>query len=185
MSFFETWLLASAGIAVGMTLLWLLSLVLKNASIVDVAWGLGFAGVALFASMVGDAPEHRRVLIAALVGIWGLRLGGYVFLRNRGHGEDPRYQAMRRSAGDRFWWFSFFQVFLLQGALMWLIAAPLVRAATAREPGAASWADIAGGLTWIVGFTFEAVGDWQLARFKSDPANGGKVMASIRSAVRR
>jgi steroid 5-alpha reductase family enzyme len=175
-SFLEAWPLSLAGIAVGMTLLWLLSVVQRNASIVDIAWGPGFAAVAIFAAIAGDGYGGRRMLVAILASVWGLRLGGYIFLRNRGHGEDPRYQAMRRHRGPSFWWFSLLQVFLLQGVLMWVIAMPLVWASTAAEPDRISWTDVAGAIVWAVGFGFEVVGDWQLARFKADPANRGKVM---------
>jgi steroid 5-alpha reductase family enzyme len=176
LGFVEVWLMSATAILVAMAALWLLSLVLRNASIVDVAWGLGFAGVAVLAAGAGDGYGSRRALVAILACAWGARLAGYIFLRNRGKGEDPRYQAMRRGAGDRFWWFSFFQVFLLQGALMWFISAPLIAAATAHEPHRLGIADAAGVLIWIVGFGFEAIGDWQLARFKKDPANRGQVM---------
>lgn len=175
MNFLEAWAVALAGIVVAMTALWLLSLVLRNASIVDIAWGPGFAVVAIFAAAVGDGDAARRILVAALVSVWGLRLGGYISLRNRGHGEDPRYQAMRRNAGPRFWWFSLIQVFLLQGVLMWFISMPLVWAATSG-PSGTKWTDVAGVAVWSIGFVFESVGDWQLARFKADPANRGKVM---------
>jgi steroid 5-alpha reductase family enzyme len=175
-SFLEAWPLALGGIVVGMTLLWLLSLMLRNASIVDLAWGPGFAAVAVFAAIVGNGYDPRRVLVALLAAVWGLRLGAYIFLRNRGHGEDPRYRAMRRNRGPSFWWFSFLQVFLLQGVLMWIIAMPLVWAASAREPDGIWWTDVVGAIVWAIGFGFEAIGDWQLARFKADPANRGSVM---------
>lgn len=177
MNFLETWAIALAAIVAAMTVLWLLSLVLRNASVVDIVWGPGFAVVATLAAAVGDADAVRRILIAALASCWGLRLGGYIFLRNRGHGEDPRYQAMRRNTGRRFWWFSFIQVFLLQGVLMWLISMPLVWAATSRA-SAIAWTAVAGVAVWSAGFMFESVGDWQLARFRADPANHGKVMDS-------
>jgi steroid 5-alpha reductase family enzyme len=176
LGFIEVWLLALAAILAAMTALWLLSLALRNASIVDVAWGLGLAGVAVLAALTGGGYGPRRVLVAALACAWGIRLGSYIFLRNRGKGEDPRYQAMRRGAGDRFWWFSFFQVFLLQGILMWFISAPLVASATADQRDHLTLADFAGLFVWSIGFGFEAIGDWQLARFKKEPTNRGKVM---------
>lgn len=176
MGFIDVWLLALAAILAAMTALWLLSLALRNASIVDVAWGLGFAGVAVLAALAGDGYGPRRLLVAVVACAWGMRLGSYIFLRNRGKGEDPRYQSMRRGAGDRFWWFSFCQVFLLQGILMWFIAAPLVASATAQRPDYIALTDVAGLLVWTIGFGFEAIGDRQLARFKRDPANRGRVM---------
>jgi steroid 5-alpha reductase family enzyme len=174
-NFLETWTVALVGIVAAMAALWLLSLLLRNASIVDIAWGPGFAVVAIFAAVAGDGDAARRVLVAVLASVWGLRLGGYIFLRNHGHGEDPRYQAMRRNAGPRFWWFSLVQVFLLQGVLMWLISLPLVWAATYDASGT-NWTDVAGVAVWSFGLMFESVGDWQLARFKADPENRGKVM---------
>jgi steroid 5-alpha reductase family enzyme len=176
LGFLETWLWSIAIIAAGAVALWLLSLALRNSSIVDIAWGPGFASVALFAALAGGGYGPRRVLIAALAIAWGVRLGGYIFVRNHGKGEDPRYQRMRRGHGARWWWWSFVQVFALQGALMWLISAPLVYAATAD--GADGWriTDVIGAAIWAVGFAFESVGDWQLARFKADPANKGQVM---------
>jgi steroid 5-alpha reductase family enzyme len=176
-NFPEAWGVALLGIVAAMTALWLLSLVLRDASIVDSAWGPGFALVAIFAAAAGDGDATRRILVAVLAAVWGLRLGGHIFLRNRGHGEDLRYQAMRRNAGPRFWWFSLIQVFLLQGILMWLISMPLVWAAASDASGP-RWTDVVGVAVWSVGFIFESVGDWQLARFKADPANRGKVMDS-------
>lgn len=176
MGFIEVWFLALAAIFAAMTALWLLSLALRNASIVDVAWGLGFAGVAMLAAVAGGGYGGRRVFVAVLTCAWGVRLGSYILLRNRGKGEDPRYQAMRRRAGGRFWWFSFFQVFVLQGALMWLISIPLIASATAQQPDHLAPTDIVGLLVFIVGLAFEAVGDWQLAHFKKDPSHRGQVM---------
>ena len=108
--------------------------------------------------------------------MWGLRLGAYIFWRNRGKGEDYRYRRWRERAGDGFWWRSYFQVFLMQGALLWVISAPLLAAEYNQDPGHFRPLDAIGALVWCVGFFFESVGDWQLARFKSDPANKGKVM---------
>lgn len=176
MGFIEVWVLALAAIFAAMTSLWLLSLALRNASIVDIAWGLGFAGVALLAAIAGDGYGGRRVFVAVLTCAWGVRLGSYIFLRNRGKGEDPRYQAMRQTAGEGFWWFSFFQVFVLQGALMWLISLPLIASATAQQPDHLAATDVIGLLVFMVGLSFEAIGDWQLARFKQDSAHRGQVM---------
>jgi steroid 5-alpha reductase family enzyme len=110
------------------------------------------------------------------VAIWGLRLSLHILRRNWGQDEDYRYREWRERAGARFRWTSFFQVFLLQGVLLWLISAPLLAAQSYDSPDNFTAVDILGALVWGVGFYFEAVGDWQLARFKSDPANKGKVM---------
>jgi steroid 5-alpha reductase family enzyme len=167
-----------AVVAVAMTALWLLSLALKNAGIVDIFWGLGFVLLAAVYFVAADGFAGRKLLVLALVAVWGLRLSGYIGWRNRGKGEDYRYARWREQAGERFWWTSLFQVFLLQGLLMWVISMPVLAAQSADEPDSLTVVDFLGTAIWAVGFFFEAVGDWQLARFKSDPANAGKVMRS-------
>jgi steroid 5-alpha reductase family enzyme/ligand-binding SRPBCC domain-containing protein len=161
-----------------MTVIWLLSLVRQDASIVDVFWGLGFAFLAVAYFLLTDGFMGRKILITSLVGIWGLRLSAYILWRNWGKGEDFRYRAWREQAGDRFWWTSYLRVFLLQGLLLSAISAPLLAAQFEDDPGHFTFVDLLGALIWGVGFFFEAVGDYQMARFKSNPANNGKVMRS-------
>jgi steroid 5-alpha reductase family enzyme len=170
-------LVASAlAVATLMALLWLASLARADASIVDIAWGPGFALVGLIAAVVGDGAPARRGLVAALAALWGLRLGAYLAWRNHGRGEDWRYRAMRAHHGDAFRWKSAYIVFGLQGALMWFISLPLQVAAAASEPAALGPLDALGVALFAVGFGFEAIGDAQLARWKADPANAGRVM---------
>jgi steroid 5-alpha reductase family enzyme len=160
-----------------MTVLWIVSLPLKNSSIVDIFWGMGFVVVhwAYFAlSPDGFAP--RQWLIGILVTVWGVRLSGYVLWRNHGKPEDFRYQKWRGEAGGRWWWQSFFQVFFLQGVLLWIISAPLLVAQFSGIPDRLTVLDFAGLALWGIGFFFESVGDWQLARFKADPAHKGRVL---------
>jgi len=169
------WFVGAAIVWVAVTLLWLVSVLLTDASIVDSFWGLGFALATTGYALVGGGDPARIALVLALVWVWGGRLGLYIFTRNYGRGEDPRYQAFRAHYGrERYWWFSYFQVFLLQGALIVLISAPLVLAMTQTAP-LGLW-DILGAALWGIGFGFEAVGDAQLARFKADPANRGRVL---------
>ncbi len=157
-----------------MTALWALSLVLKDASIVDIFWGAGFAVIAWVTFFVADGSDARRVLFVVLVSLWGLRLAGYLAWRNIGKGEDYRYRAMRKRHGDRFAIVSYGTVFLLQGALMWVVSLP-VQAGQVPTAGLI-WLDVVGIGLWAVGLFFETVGDIQLARFKADPANQGHVM---------
>ncbi len=162
-----------------MTLLWLLSLPLRNVSIVDIFWGPGFALVALVTFAIADGLEARKWLLTVLVGLWALRLGAYLAWRNIGHGEDPRYVEMRRraeNAGRNFAVTSLWRVFYLQGAVMWFIALPVQAGQTFAEPAALGWVAWLGTAVFATGFFFEAVGDWQLARFKADPANAGRIM---------
>lgn len=163
------------GVIVAMTALWLFSLRIKDASIVDIVWGLGFVLAALiYAALTPDSDAARSVLSLLLVGVWGVRLAVHIGRRNIGKGEDPRYVRWRRDAGAAWWWQSYVKVFLLQGALLWIISAPLYAAQASDVP--LNWLDWVGVLVWLVGFAFEAVGDWQLAQFKANPANKGKVL---------
>jgi steroid 5-alpha reductase family enzyme len=159
-----------------MVLTWIISLVLKDASIVDIGWGFGFVVVAWVAFAVGDGYDGRKWLVAILTSAWGLRLTAYLFWRNAGKGEDYRYRAMRKRWGPRFPLISLLTVFGLQGVLMWLVSMPTQVAQLSGMPDGLNVLDYIGAAVWIVGFLFEAIGDFQLARFKSDPANAGKVM---------
>ncbi len=158
------------------TAIWLLSLALRNASIIDIFWGLGFVLLGAMYHTTLDGYGSRSVLITTLVIIWGLRLSGYILWRNWGKPEDYRYARWREQSHGRFWWTSYFRVFLLQGVLLWVISMPLLPANNSETPDQLTVLDFAGLAVWAIGFLFEALGDWQLARFKSDPANEGKVM---------
>jgi steroid 5-alpha reductase family enzyme len=169
-------LLLSASVLIGaMLLLWLVSLPLRNASIVDVFWGPAFVVAAWTAALAGAGGGARRALALALVSIWGLRLGLHLARRNLGHGEDQRYAVMRRGHGARFWWVSLFTVFLLQAGLAWIISLPL-QAAVIGPATPLGPLDLLAVALWGLGLTFEAVGDAQLARFRADPGNRGRAL---------
>ncbi len=166
---------------------WLLSLPLRNVAIVDSIWSLMFlaAGVtyvvlsphwdvATAVEQAAPGPPQRRALLLVLLAVWALRLAVYITARNWGHGEDRRYQAIRRRNEPHFAVKSLYLVFLLQALLAWVISLPLLGAALGARP--LGWLDYAGVALWVLGFLFEAGGDWQLSRFKADPANQGKVM---------
>lgn len=159
-----------------LVVMWLISLLMRDAGIVDIFWGPGIAAMAWwYAYQAGFAqlgPKH--ILLLVLVTLWALRLGGYLAWRNLGKAEDYRYARMRSSAGRSWWWFSFFKVFGLQGLIIWTITALFWRILSAD--GALVWTDYLGLALWSIGFFFEAVGDWQLARFKADSTNQGKVL---------
>jgi steroid 5-alpha reductase family enzyme len=159
-----------------MFLLWLLSVAIKDASIVDTFWGIGFTLIALACFLISQGYQGRKLLVLALTGTWGLRLALHIFTRNRGKGEDFRYRRMRKHHGNRFAVVSLFTVFAFQGLLMWVISLPLQVAEISPLPARLTWLDYLGAAVWAIGFSFEAVGDWQLARFKSDPTNQGRVM---------
>jgi steroid 5-alpha reductase family enzyme len=178
MSFLHIYLQALLVIVILMTILWVISVLIKNVSIVDLFWGFGFVVTAVFYFINTEGFEPRKILILSLAAIWGLRLSVYLAWRNIGKGEDFRYKEFRREYGEnRYWWISFFQTFVLQGVLMWLISAPLLGAQYYVQEGTLGILDYAGIIFWIIGFSFEAGGDYQLAVFKSNPANKGKVMS--------
>jgi len=152
---------------------WLISLPLRDASIVDVLWGLGFVVVAWLSWIASQSELPRALLMVGLTTAWGLRLAGYLAWRKFGQPEDHRYAALRRQFGERFWIVSLLVVFGLQGALMWVVSLPLQVAPLGAAP-LNGW-DAVGASLWLAGFCFESVGDFQLARFKAKAANRGKV----------
>lgn len=156
--------------------LWAASLLRKDASIVDLFWGIAFVAVAWLSLLTSQVSSPRSFLIALLVSIWGLRLSGYLTWRNWGKSEDSRYRSMRDRHGARFPLVSLFTVFLLQGLLVWIISLPVQIGVVNAETWNAFV--VLGGVVWLVGFFFEVVGDYQLARFKADPDNKGRVMNS-------
>lgn len=161
-----------------LTCLWLLSLARRDASIIDPFWGTGFVLVTWFTLAFAPAAQaiERSWLLAALTTIWGLRLSLYLLWRNSGHGEDRRYRAMREHHGARFWWISFLTVFLLQAVILWIVSLPIQAAMVNAESKPLGGLDLAGVALWSIGLFFEAVGDFQMARFQADPQNAGRVM---------
>jgi steroid 5-alpha reductase family enzyme len=159
-----------------MTIGWLISVRRNNVTIVDSLWGPGFVVVALLTYLMGDGFDGRRILVLLLTGLWGLRLAAHLTWRNWGQAEDHRYGEWRNQSGPRFWWVSLFKVFWLQAVFLWFISLVLQQALLAERPAHFTIFDIAGALIWLIGMLFESIGDWQLARFKSDPNNQGRVM---------
>jgi steroid 5-alpha reductase family enzyme len=170
-------------------LTWVLSVARRNVAIVDSLWSLMFLLAALTYAWLGARPVAptgaelavtlpgsgaRSGLLLVLVAIWALRLAIYITVRNWGHPEDARYQAIRRRNDPGFTFKSLYLVFILQAVLAWIISLPLHGAILGTGP--LGPLDYAGALLWAVGLAFEAGGDWQLAVFKRDPANAGQVM---------
>jgi steroid 5-alpha reductase family enzyme len=158
-------------------ILWLISLRLRDASIVDIFWGPGIAGVVDIAAWLGHAGGPRTSAVLFLVNLWALRLGAHIWARRSNvlGGEDHRYAAMRSRFGRNWWWISLLQVFLLQAILIWFVPAPLVTSVlfSHRLMG---WLDYLGIAMAACGLLFEALADFQLAAFRADPDNKGKVM---------
>lgn len=179
MAFLEIYLTVGLIILGAMTLLWVLSLLLRDASIVDIFWGTGFVITTwAYFILTPEGFPARKWLISILVTVWGLRLSAHILWRNWGKGEDFRYRKWREENGDQWWWRSFFKVFVLQGFLMWVISIPLLGAQIGETPARFTLLDFLAIPVWVTGFTFEALGDLQLARFKANPSNKGKVLKS-------
>ena len=169
--------MAASAVVIGtiMFVTWLLSVAVKNASIVDIVWGLGFVAVAWTSFAVGNGDDTRRLVVALMATVWGLRLATHLAVRNIGHGEDYRYRAMRKHWGSKFPIISLFTVFLLQGVLMWIVSLALQLGQVESSPGFGPIGTM-GVFVWVVGLAFEATSDQQLRKFKADPANQGKVL---------
>lgn len=176
---FSVFAWSAAAIAVVMLSTWVVSLFLRNASIVDPIWSLGFVvvGWVSFFSMRNNVDGLRTGVLLALVTIWGLRLSLHLFIRNVGHGEDFRYKSMRKKYGSNFWLVSLGTVFVFQGVLMWIVSLPL-QFGIGTSNSTAWWSVplVLGAIVWLIGFAFESIGDAQLRSFKADPASAGQVM---------
>ncbi len=168
---------ASLIILVLVTVLWIWSIIITNVSIIDLFWGFGFVVVNTFYAFMSDELNTRNWLLLILVSIWGLRLSFYLAWRNIGKGEDFRYQEFRKKYGaKRYWWVSFFQTFLLQAVLIMIVSLPLLGIHSSNSSGKLTLLDYLAIFVWIIGFVFEAGGDFQLARFKKNTSNKGKVL---------
>jgi steroid 5-alpha reductase family enzyme len=159
----------------------LLALYLRDNSIVDTIWGLGF--VLLAWVLYAQSPSGHLLVLAVLVSLWGLRLSWHIGSRHLRKGqEDWRYAKWRQEWGKTLVWRSFLQVFMLQGFFMWIIGLPLQVVAWCTEPVLSEfWSAFtqgAGIALFLTGFSWEAIGDWQLEQFKRNPANRGKTMRS-------
>ena len=177
MNFLTLFLIGGGVIFCLMFLLWLISLFLKNSSIVDIFWGAGFVISAwLYPFLTPGGFTMHKLLLLTLVTIWGLRLTIYILMRNWRKPEDFRYQKWRQESGKTWWIKSLFQVFLLQGGLMWVISTPLLAAQYYRVNLQFTWLDGLAILLWAIGFIFEAFGDAQLAKFRANSANRGKLL---------
>ena len=173
----DSWSVPAVALAVAlglMTLVWVAALVKRDASIVDVFWGLGFVVSGWVYFVTAEGRGSRGPLVVGLATLWGLRLSLHILWRNWGKGEDYRYREMRERNAGSFALRSLLTVFWFQALLLWAISMPLYQAQ--RGPASLAPLDVLGLALFAVGFTFEAGGDWQLARFKRDPRHAGQVM---------
>jgi len=173
--FAGAWLQVAVWLWVSLTGVWIISLIKKDASIMDIAYGLLLLALPwwVYGQLAGvPSPSAWWLLAMATVGFGRYSL--YILWRNLPHGEDPRYARWRERSGARWWWFSYFQVFLLQGVVIWVWSVPLVLALL--QPGPVGLWHWLGAAAWAVGFIFEAGGDWQLTRFKRTRADRSQLL---------
>lgn len=159
-----------------LTLLWIVSVRIKDASIIDIAWGPACAMPGILTYVRTDGADPRALVLTVLVSLWAARLALYLAQRNLGHGEDIRYQKMRakqrNDAAFARWSLPF--VFWMQGVIAWVISLPVQLGQFGADGfGALAWIGV---LIFAVGLGFEGIGDWQLKQFKADPANKGELM---------
>jgi steroid 5-alpha reductase family enzyme len=159
-----------------LSIVWLLSLRLRDASIIDICRGPGFVLLAwLYCGLLGDS-RPRPVWVAVLITLWGGRLGVHLYRRHRRVGEDFRYRAMRLAHGRQFWWRSLVTIFWLQAGILWFVALPVLMASRVDAPDSVTFADVVGLALFLAGFVVEAISDDQLTRFRAAPSNRGLVL---------
>lgn len=172
MSFYSTLALLLCGY---MSLWFVISLIKKRNDVADVAWGLGFVLLAWTSFFLARAWGTRSLVVNILVSVWGLRLAWHIHARHRGKPEDYRYLAWRQQWGKWFYPRSYLQVYLLQGALLFIIALPVLMI-NRSAGGRLGFVGEIGVCIWLFGFLFESVGDAELARFVKVPRNRGKII---------
>ncbi|MBX2963508.1 MAG: DUF1295 domain-containing protein [Cyclobacteriaceae bacterium] len=150
------------------------SIILKRNDVADIAWGLGFVLMAWLSFFTSDF-SLKALVVNILVTVWGLRLSWHIFNRNRNKPEDFRYLQWRKE-WKYFYLRSFFQVFMLQGLFLFIIALPVVYINT--QAVVFHWVDTVGILVWLAGFYFEAIGDYQLKQFRLNLDNRGKIITT-------
>jgi len=173
----QVFLFSALVIFIYMTLFFLLAQALKDNSIVDIGWGIGFIVLSVALLFKSETINQRQLLLFALVFMWGIRLSAHIFLRNHGKPEDFRYANWRKEWGKYVVIRSFLQVFMLQGFFMFIIALPIMMVKIA-EPSGLHWVDYIGLIVWLIGFYFEAIGDYQMTQFKKNPENKGKFITT-------
>lgn len=161
-----------------MTLWFLVSLVIRRSDIADVLWGAGFAVIVLTALATVELVSLRALVMCLLVVVWGGRLSTRIFLKYRGKPEDFRYRRWREEWGGYFALRSYFQIFVLQGVLMFVVLAPVLYTIGRAGRPEVTIFDILGILVWCGGFIIEAVADFQLDSFKQRSYNKGRILTT-------
>ncbi len=171
----QTLIIAAISIFAYMLIFYLIAQAIKDNSIVDIGWGLGFVVLSVSLSVFYPVVYLSKVIILAMIWLWGLRLSIYIFLRNKGKPEDFRYANWRKKWGRKQPLIAFFKVFMLQGLVMFIIASPMYFVYSYPVKGI-NWVYILGMVIFLIGYFFEVVGDYQMGAFKRKPENKGKII---------
>lgn len=175
--FFDSLLIAAVVVFLYMTVGFIVSIIRKRNDVADILWGFGFILVAVVTFAINGYYFERQMLVTFLVLLWGLRLASHIYFRNRHKPEDHRYEEMKKKWKGNFYIKSYLNVFLSQGFLLLLISIPIIFINSSSQTGLTVF-DKIGLMIWIIGFVFEAVGDYQLSQFIKKPMNRGHVMQS-------
>lgn len=174
----QTLLMANlVAVAAMMLILWLISIPLRDVSFIDSFWAFGFVLISCVTVRLFPFGGVHQQVLTILVVVWGLRLGFYLLWRWRREGADGRYVAMTSKAKGNVHLYTLKTVFALQGLLMWIVSLPL-QLGQYGAMGELGPLAMFGAALGVAGILFESIGDWQLARFKGDAANRGKVLDS-------
>lgn len=167
------WISALPLLLVAASITWLLSLPLRNVNAANALWSLMLFAAGVVYALGSDPRAPRLSPVLWLLVIWAARLAVFIMARSAGKGEERRFQELR-ARHEPFWLKSLYLVFIPRALLAWVISLPLLGAFASIRP--VGWFDLAGVLLWLAGFIFEAGSDWQMARFRRNPANAGAVL---------
>lgn len=158
-----------------MIFMFILAQLLRNNSIVDIGWGIGFILITSVLLLTKESADQKEIVLAVMILVWGVRLALHIFIRARGKGEDFRYAQWRKDWGKNAVLYSFVKVFLLQGLIMLFIALPIIVEFTSNKDKLNIFSFL-GVLIFVFGFLFESIGDFQMYSFKKNPVNKGRII---------
>jgi steroid 5-alpha reductase family enzyme len=157
------------------TLIYIVALIKKDFSIVDITWGIGFLIVMVIGQIYLKKTDTRSIILSLMVLVWALRLSIYLFIRSKGRDEDFRYKKMRTTWGEWANIRAYFQIFILQGIILLIISSPIIFILeNSNSPLKES--DFFGIIIFFIGLFFESIADYQVMKFKSNPANKGEIL---------
>ncbi len=144
----------------------------KTEQYYDLTGSITYLTITAVAVLLSDDLDARALIVAALVWVWALRLGSFLFRRVRRDGRDGRFDQIKTDP------LRFFMTWTIQGLWVLLTAACALAIITGSDRQSIGWVAIVGMLIWVAGFAIEVVADQQKSAFKKDPANEGRFISS-------